>query len=253
MVSLTPRSEEDSFVTARRQSSFTLQKMHGKHAKLILFRGFDTRGLYTVSPFVTKLELRLRLASLAYDVRGGSPSKAPMGKIPYVDVGPLMDRGLHESLLGDSTLIIKNLVELGHLPDLSKALSGQQVACDLAIRALLEDKLYFYQSRERWVDNYYVQRDTVLHSLVYPVRVVVGLLIFRNTRNMLHSLGIGRLPAEQFEALKVEIWHSLNNMLEESMRSATAGELFWCLGGSAPTEADAALFGFVVSVLVSPA
>lgn len=55
-------------------------------SKLIVFRGFETRGCYTVSPFVTKLEFRLRAGNLPYDVRGGSPSESPLGKIPYVDM-----------------------------------------------------------------------------------------------------------------------------------------------------------------------
>lgn len=47
--------------------------------------------------------------------------------------------------MADSTLIVKELVELGKIPDLMSTLSAKEQAYDLAIRALLEDKLYFYQ------------------------------------------------------------------------------------------------------------
>lgn len=42
-------------------------------------------------------------------------------------------------------------------------------------------------------------------------------------------------------------------MLEESRRSAKPGECFWVLGSNEPTEADATVFGFVISVLVCDA
>lgn len=103
------------------------------------------------------------------------------------------------------------------------------------------------------MDNYYTQRDLVLHSLFHPVKILVGLLVYRNQKQMLHSVGIGRYSTEQCKALREEIWFNLNKMLEESFRTAEPGEPFWCLGGSSSTEADAALFGFVSSVLLSPA
>jgi hypothetical protein len=43
-------------------------------------------GHYTWSPFVTKLELRLRLANISYQHGTGSPLSGPKGKIPYVEL-----------------------------------------------------------------------------------------------------------------------------------------------------------------------
>ncbi len=48
-------------------------------------------------------------------------------------------------VLADSTLIVENLVEDGILDDLNATLSPTEKAYDLALRALLEEKLYFYQ------------------------------------------------------------------------------------------------------------
>lgn len=108
---------------------------------LTLYRGWVDRGCYVWSPFVTKLELRLRLSNVRYTVEAGSPSTAPKGKIPYIEMWPQEGPPL---VLADSTLIIKRLVELDYLEDLATALSSPTRAHDLAIRALLEDKLYFY-------------------------------------------------------------------------------------------------------------
>ena len=50
--------------------------------------------------------------------------------------------------IGDSGLIVAALRRRGVLPDYDAALSGQERAADLALRALLEDKLYFYHVRD---------------------------------------------------------------------------------------------------------
>ena len=102
--------------------------------------------MYIWSPFVTKLETRLRFAGLAYRTEAGSLSKAPKGKIPYVSISSKTDSGSQAPvLLADSTLIIERLVEDGASDDLNAKLSPTEKALDLAIRALLEDKLAFYQ------------------------------------------------------------------------------------------------------------
>jgi hypothetical protein len=109
--------------------------------QLTLYRGWEDRGCYVWSPFVTKLELRLRLSNFPYAVESGSPTTAPKGKIPYVE---LRTREVSSSVLGDSTLIIKHMVELGYLENLYASKSSTTRAHDVAIRALLEDRLYFY-------------------------------------------------------------------------------------------------------------
>lgn len=111
-----------------------------------LFRGWPERGCYVWSPFVTKLEFRMRLSGISYVVEAGSPLKAPKGKIPYVNLR------LNETTecIGDSALIIKRLRELGSLEDLNAAVPAPTKVQDLAIRALLEEKLYFYHVRSKF-------------------------------------------------------------------------------------------------------
>ncbi|KAL1311363.1 hypothetical protein AAFC00_001534 [Neodothiora populina] len=85
----------------------------------------------------------------------------PKGKIPYLKISDSSteqeEQAQNAQILGDSALIIKYLVEEQGLEDLNKGLSGEDKSKDLAIRALLEDKLYFYHMRECWIDNYYAQ------------------------------------------------------------------------------------------------
>jgi hypothetical protein len=121
-----------------------------------LFRGWPDRGCYVWSPFVTKLEFHLRLSGVPYAVEAGSPLKAPKGKIPYVNLT------LNETTacIGDSALIMKRLVELGSLEDLNAAVPAPTKVQDLALRALLEEKLYFYHVRSKafFVRNSQIRR-----------------------------------------------------------------------------------------------
>lgn len=102
-----------------------------------LYRGWDDPGNYVWSPFVTKVELRLRAAGVEYKVASGSVKSAPRGKIPYLTLD-------ETESLSDSTLIIENMTSAGILPDINSMLTPPERAHDRALCALLEDKLYFY-------------------------------------------------------------------------------------------------------------
>ena len=115
---------------------------------ITLYRGFQGSGAYVWSPFVTKLEARLRFGGLSYNSEAGSPLKAPRGKIPYISIFKTDSNSqtvANATLLADSTLIVGDLKEDGLLEDLNAKLSSTDKAHDLALRALLEEKLYFYQ------------------------------------------------------------------------------------------------------------
>jgi hypothetical protein len=109
---------------------------------LTVYRGFPGTGIYVWSPFVTKLEARLRFARVSYRTEVGSKAQAPRGKLPYLSIEE-EDSAPHT--LSDTTLIVRKLAEDGLIEDLNAKLSPADKAHDLAIQALLEDKLYFYQ------------------------------------------------------------------------------------------------------------
>ena len=111
-----------------------------------LFRGFNGKGFYVWSPFVNKLEASFRFAGLQYATGCGSPTTAPRGKIPYIQVATL-ESSTKPRLIGDSALIVSEFIEQGILENLNTKLSPAEQAIDLAIQALLEDKLYFYMVR----------------------------------------------------------------------------------------------------------
>lgn len=97
-------------------------------------------------------------------------------------------------------------------------------------------------------------RDHVLSALPHPLRVVIGYILYRKTTQALQGQGTGRHTAEETRALGLEIWENINELLVSSKTAAVEdAKLFWVLGGESPTEADPALFGFIVSTLVSTA
>ncbi|KAI3391828.1 hypothetical protein diail_6705 [Diaporthe ilicicola] len=232
--------------------------------ELKVYRGWDGQQEYVWSPFVVKLEARLRFAGVPYTTGAGSPRAAPKGKIPYVEFQPSSEDKLVQ--MGDSSLIARRFVEEGVLPDLNEKLSPEDRAPDLATRALLEEKLCFYHTKERWLDHYYTMRDHALSAIPWPMRVLVGQLVYRRHSAMLYGQGTLRLSDAEMRASKREIWDSINGVLAE-VRSSSSAQIagsagastsykarpFWFLGGDAPTEVDTALFGFIVSVLISTA
>jgi hypothetical protein len=226
--------------------------------QLTVYRGSPPTNAYVWSPFVTKLETRLRLSSVPYRLGGGSPRSAPKGKIPYIEAA---NPDGQTSTIGDSTLIIRHLVDDGTLPDLNAALSPAQRAHDLAIRALMEDKVYFYGTREKWHDNYAEMRAHALAAVPWPLQVVVGWLASRAVSSGLYQQGTGRLSGEEVHLFKEEVWDSLNALLTESVKTSSRLKSktndddapFWVLGGLEPTEADATVYGFIAGALVCTA
>ncbi|KAL8676075.1 MAG: hypothetical protein Q9186_007370 [Xanthomendoza sp. 1 TL-2023] len=223
---------------------------------ITVFRGFPATASYVWSPFVCKLEARLRFASLAYKTDQGAPPKGPRGKIPYLSVAKSNDAAAAPEMVSDTTLISERLVDEGLAEDLNGKLSPVEKAQDAAVRALLEEKLYFYQTYERWEQNYYTMRDKALAALPLPVKVLVGQLGYRKMNGTLYGQGTGRLTPEEITKFKTEAWENVNALLTASSRKRGTGTqdgMFFLLGGSKPTEADTTLFGFVASGLVCAA
>lgn len=217
--------------------------------RIAIYRGADLPSQYTWSPFVSKLELRCRLSGLKYICEIGFPPSGPKGKIPYVEVTL---PGQTSVWLSDSTLIAKDFVNKGLLRDLNAHLSVPDRGHDLAIRALMEDKLAFYDTYERWVKNYYVMRDHAMVKLPYPARVIAGTLAYRGIIQRLHEQGTGRFSDAEISAFTTEVWQAVNGLLKASLEKKQEKEgCFWVLGGNEPSEADTSVFGFVVANLVS--
>ncbi|KAL8989401.1 MAG: hypothetical protein Q9169_008369 [Polycauliona sp. 2 TL-2023] len=159
-------------------------------------------------------------------------------------------------MVSDTAMISQKLVDEGMAEDLNAKLTPVENATDAAVRAMLEEKLYFYQTYERWEQNYYTMRDKALSALTLPIRFLVGQIAYRKMSTTLYGQGTGRLTPKEITLLKTEIWEHINALLTASSQSRDPGApdgMFFVLGGSQPTEADTSLFGFVASGLVCDA
>lgn len=106
------------------------------------------------------------------------------------------------------------------------------------------------------MQNYSPMREHALSTLPYPLRVVIGFLIYRNTTKYLHGQGTSRYTPDEIRSFRHEIWEAISDLLMSAKAAANLGvrrSPFWALGGDHPTEADATLFAFIVSVLICTA
>src|SRR5262249_12436061 len=101
-------------------------------------------GLPDPSPFVTKVEVLLKMAGIAYRTDTTGFRQAPKGKLPYID-----DDG---EQVADSTFIRWHL-ENKYRIDFDKELSAEQRAIAWAFEKMAEDNLYWTLVDARFFDE----------------------------------------------------------------------------------------------------
>jgi len=101
-------------------------------------------GLPEISPFVTKTEVQLKMAGLAYRREKARPPASPKGQLPYI-----VDEG--ESI-ADSSFIRAHL-EGKYGFDFDAPLSLQARAQAWAFERMIEHHLYWAMIGARWVDS----------------------------------------------------------------------------------------------------
>lgn len=97
-------------------------------------------------------------------------------------------------------------------------------------------------------------RDGIFGLMSYPLQVIVGQLAYRQVTRTLHGQGTTRFTDSELSDFRHEIWEHINALLVESSAAALdPNRPFWILGGSAPSAADATVFGFIASGINCPA
>ena len=100
-------------------------------------------GLPEMSPFVTKTEVQLKMASLSYRKEKAKPTASPKGQLPYIEDGA--------EAVADSTFIRAH-VEGKYGFDFDAPLSLQHRAQAWAFERMTEHHLYWALIGARWVD-----------------------------------------------------------------------------------------------------
>jgi glutathione S-transferase len=189
-------------------------------------------GLPDPSPFVTKTEVLLKMSNLAYRSETKGFSKAPKGKLPYID-----DDG---SKIGDSTFIRWHL-EQKYRIDFERGLDAAQRAIAWAFEKLAEDHLYWAVLDSRWNDDDNFKRGPLQFFLGVPrpVRPLVMAVIRRQIRNKLRAHGMGRHSRTEIVALATRSVDAIADFL---------GDKPFFMGAE-PTGVDATMFAFTASAL----
>jgi glutathione S-transferase len=197
-----------------------------------LFGSGPNFGLPDASPFVTKLETLLRMANLPFEKHPMSFSKAPKGKIPYIEDG--------DGLLGDTTLIRWHL-EKKYQVDFDKSLTTEQRAIAWAFEKMAEDHLYWCTVYTRWMDdaNFDSGPRVFFKAAPAPMRPLVTAMVRRQVRKSLHGQGTGRHSATEIFELGSRSLQAISDYL--------GGKPF--VMGAEPAGVDATIFAFVISAM----
>lgn len=189
-------------------------------------------GLPDPSPFVTKVELLLKLAALPYRTAMGDLRKAPKGKLPYIE-----DDGTH---VADSTLIRWH-IEKKYGIDFDQGLSQVERGIAWSIEKMLEDHLYWAVLESRWLDDQNFAKGPAQFFRRIPalMRPFIQKKIRGKVRNALKAHGMGRHTAQEIVALATKDIESIAAILSDKPY----------LMGQRPCSADAAAFAFIHNLL----
>jgi glutathione S-transferase len=199
---------------------------------IILYGGGANFGLPELSPYVTKTEVQLKMAGLAYRKERATPKDSPKGQVPFID-----DDG---ERVADSTFIRAH-IERKYGVDLDEGLDSHARAEAWAIERMVENHFGFAVGYTRFLipENFakgpahfvdYApegQREQLREDLLTRVKA-----------NFLAS-GIARHTAEEIDWLGMRSLNALSNLLGEKSY----------LMGDRPTSVDAISFAMLAGLL----
>jgi glutathione S-transferase len=200
---------------------------------MIILYGFGAGfGLPEISPFVTKTEVQLKMASLAYRKDRAMPPASPKGQLPYID-----DAGAR---VADSTFIRAH-IEGKYGFDFDAPLSLQARAQAWAFERMIEHHVYWALVGARWVDDTNFAKGPAHFFDGAPEHVRDKLredAQFRVAENYLLS-GLGRHAPDEDVDLAVRSLFALSVQLGDKPY----------LMGDVPCGTDATAFGALAGIL----
>ena len=200
---------------------------------MITLYGFGAGfGLPEISPFVTKTEVQLKMAGLAYRKQRAMPPASPKGQLPYID-----DEG---QSIADSTFIRAH-IEQKYGFDFDRDLGQRERAQAWAFERMVEHHVYWALVGARWVDPDNFARGPAHFFDGAPEHMRERLredAQFRVAENYLLS-GLGRHAPDEDIDLAVRSLFALSVQLGDKPY----------LMGDAPCGTDATAFGALAGIL----
>jgi glutathione S-transferase len=200
---------------------------------MITLYGFGAGfGLPEISPFVTKTEVQLKMAGLAYRKERAKPPSSPKGQLPYI-----VDDA---ETIADSTFIRAHL-EAKYGFDFDAPLSLQARAQAWAFERMIEHHVYWALVGARWVDGDNFAKGPAHFFDSAPAHLREKMredAQFRVAENYLLS-GLGRHAPEEDIDLAVRSLFALSVQLGDRP----------FLMGETPCGMDATAFGALAGIL----
>jgi glutathione S-transferase len=189
-------------------------------------------GAPDASPFVMKGEMLLKLAGLPYETNTRGFSRAPKGKLPYID-----DSG---TIVADSTLIRLH-IEKKYGFDFDAALPVRDRGVAWSVEKMLEDHLYWLMVYWRWMvdENFDRGPRKFFDRAPALIRPLICGIVRRKVRANLHAHGLGRHNLDEKNALGERAVDALSQVLGDNRY----------LMGDKLCGADATAFAFLAGGL----
>jgi glutathione S-transferase len=199
---------------------------------IVLFTYGPFFGCPDGSPFVMKAQMLLELAGLPYRCDTHGFSRAPKGKLPYIDDGG--------ELIADSTLIRLHL-ETRYGIDFDRGLSPRERGIAWSVEKMLEDHLYWLMVYWRWMVDANFDRGPKGFFRRAPamIRPIIERMVRRRIRATLQGQGTGRHDDDEKSKLGGRAIAALSQVLDTNRY----------LMGDAPCGADATAFAFIAAGL----
>lgn len=188
-------------------------------------------GLPQVSPYVTKTEVQLKMAGLAFESRDAMPEDSPKGQIPFIDDGG--------ERVADSTFIRLHL-ERKYGVDFDEGLDARQRAEAWAVERMLENQLGWVIGYFRWLtpENFARGPAHFFDDAPEELREALRLEVLREVRAAMRANGVAR--------------HTQAEVVDLGLRSLSAlsvilGDKPFLMGGR-PCGADATALGMLAAL-----
>ena len=190
-------------------------------------------GLPEASPYVTKTDIHLKMAGLAYRKEDANPADSPKGQIPFV----ILDDG---QAIADSTFI-RFHIEEEYGVDLDAGLDPVERATALAVEMLCEHQLAPAATYFRWMvpENFAKGPAHFFDRIPEPERATVIADVLMRVKASFLARGIGRHSIPEITALATRSFKAIETIMGEKPY----------LMGEKPCGADAFVFACLIASL----
>ena len=162
-------------------------------------------GLPEISPYVTKTEVQLRMAGLAYVKQQAMPDASPKGQLPFIDDG---------EVVADSTFIRRHL-ERKYGFDLDAGLDERQRAEAWAIERMIENHFTWAFTYTRWMmpENFAKGPAHFFDGAPETVRDALREDVLRRVGESMRLAGLGRHTPQEITELGTRSLSALSMLL----------------------------------------